>query len=355
MKVSDNEQRVVVSHSLDTDNNTSIIRMSTSTTACSLLYSGQIRPFENVSTISKSKLQVVLLAASIILGANACKRDTTPTRVLPDFSNTCCGKFVKDIETGKLPQCVPRCTQCKKDENETVISVDVCLNEKAKHYSILVKDLDCFKLEAAGIKNCTSNRNRVECGRCKEYLKKRCNIDNTTPCKVQRNKRDDADSNRNVKTEQDHTSSYKTMKAKEEGRIGSETTLQSAFFSLTNAIQASKTKELEGTDTRIAMESVVQIVECIIAAITLAGSLALMYKMRKRFNRIVHRCIPKSRFPPKMEEGGASNIQNPEALIQAVVSRIEQHQASQPSRPPQPEYRQPLSHLTAPAAGATNF
>ena len=103
------------------------------------------------------------------------------------------------------------------------------------------------------------------------------------------------------------------------------------------------------------MESVVQIVECIIAAITLAGSLALMYKMRKRFNKIVHRCLPKSRFPPKMEEGSASNAQNPEALIQAVISRMEQCQVSQPSRQPQQEHRQPIPHLTAHAAGGTNF
>ena len=44
-----------------------------------------------------------------------------------------------------------------------------------------------------------------------------------------RDKRDDADARRNVETEQDHTSSHKTMKAKEEGRIGSETRLESAF------------------------------------------------------------------------------------------------------------------------------
>ena len=56
-----------------------------------------------------------------------------------------------------------------------------------------------------------------------------------------------------------------------------------------------------------------------------------------------------------MYEGGVSNTQNPEALIQAVISRIEQRQASQTSRPPQPEHRQPISHLTAPVAGGTNF
>ena len=200
--------------------------------------------------------------------------------------------------------------------------MDICLDEKARHFSVHVKDLDCFKLEAAGIENCTLNRDRVKCSRCREYLRKACNINSTTPCKMQRaakderyngqandgpkqdqdpddsfvfkrfgyitlrtrNKRDDADGRRNVKTEQDQTSSHKTMKTKEEGKIGSETRLESAFFSLSNAIQASETKELEGTDTTIAVESVVQIVECIIAAITLAGSLALMYKMRKRFN-----------------------------------------------------------------------
>ena len=141
-KVSDNKQEIVFSHSSVIESSTSVITISTPTPACSLLYSGQIRPYETAGTISKSKLQVAILAASIILGANACKRNPTPTRVFPDFSNTCCGRFVKDIETGKLPKCVRRCTQCKKNDNETVINMDVCLDEKAKHFSIHAKDLD---------------------------------------------------------------------------------------------------------------------------------------------------------------------------------------------------------------------
>ena len=140
--MSDNKQEIVFSHSSVIESSTSVITMLTPTPACSLLYSGQIRPYETAGTISKSKLQVAILAASIILGANACKRNPTPTRVFPDFSNTCCGRFVKDIETGKLPKCVRRCTQCKKNDNETVINMDVCLDEKAKHFSIHAKDLD---------------------------------------------------------------------------------------------------------------------------------------------------------------------------------------------------------------------
>lgn len=170
---------------------------------------------------------------------------------------------------------INNCTQCIKNSNDTAINMDICLDEKDRHFTVQVKDLDCFKLEAAGIENCTSHRDRVKCNRCREYLRKTCSIDSTTPCRMQsatkdarhnsqdndetkqnpnpedsvvfkrfgyitlrtRVKRDEADGRRNVETEKYHRSSHKTMKAKEEGRIGSETRLESAFLASATLVQ----------------------------------------------------------------------------------------------------------------------
>ena len=299
--------------------------MSTQNFRCTLFYAGQIKEYGTIGMASKSKLQVAIMAAGIIIGANACRSDPAQTLISPDYSNTCCEEFIKKIEIGTMPQCVPSCTQCTTSKNDTVINMDVCLNAKAKHYSIQVKDLDCFKLERAGIKNCTSNRNTVDCSGCKEQLKKICNMDNTGPCKTRSKRNDKSNDNKESdKTAQSSKASHKAMNAKEKSTFNTETTWESAFFTLKNAIVASRAKELKESDTSFTIDNsvVVQIVECVIGAVTFIGSLVMIYKLRNRINRIIHRCIPKTKFPPRINDNFAPNLQAEEAMIQSIVLRI---------------------------------
>ena len=123
--------------------------------------------------------------------------------------------------------------------------------------------------------------------------------------------------------------------------IDASNTLESSFFSLSSAITTGKSKTLEQQDTDLEIDSdmIIKIVQCITGAALLVVLIVLLHRLRNRFNRIVHRIIPKTKFPPPHHPNG-NQAQN------------QYHIANQPhSMPLQQTQLTPFS----PSNGNSNF
>ena len=109
--------------------------------------------------------------------------------------------------------------------------------------------------------------------------------------------------------------------------VDSRNTLESAFFSLSSAVRSGKHKTLEEEDTNLDIDSemIVEIIQSTSGVALVVGLMALLYRARNRFNRIVHRAIPKSKFPPPPPQNPNQITQYPYNLATQALAPQSQH------------------------------
>lgn len=199
-----------------------------------------------------------------------------------DYSNTCCKKFIDEVKENDMDGCDAVCTECIGSETNGTLNLDICLG------------IGCSSSRWCGLH---AKYKRFNCSKCRSTLRRICNIDNIPPCK-ERTKRD---SDRYNEDHEGHPSSssqrsHRTKITDEKQLIDARNTLESAFFSLSSAIRTGKSKTLkeETSDLDIDSEMVIEIVQSRSGVVFVIGLIVLLYRTRNRFNRIIHRKIPKS-------------------------------------------------------------
>ena len=128
-----------------------------------------------------------------------------------------------------------------------------------------------------------------------------CSIRSSKQCKQRTKRRSDYYRSDQGNFESKSSRGSHSIKSTDEKQlIDARNTLESAFFSLSSAIRTGKSKTLEQQDTDLEIDSdmVIEIVQSTTGAALVIGLIILLYRLRNRFNRIVHRTIPKSKFPP---------------------------------------------------------
>ena len=157
-----------------------------------------------------------------------------------------------------------------------------------------------------------------------------CNINSSKPCK-QRIKRKSShyDESHEDSSSGSSKGSHRTKSTDEKQLIDARNTLESAFFSLSSAIKTgrSKTSDEENTDLDIDSDMIVEIVQSTTGAALVIGVIILLYRARNRFNRIVHRTIPKSKYPPPLNPNPNSQHPYHVTAAQALSAQAsQQHQ-----------------------------
>ena len=71
---------------------------------------------------------------------------------------------------------------------------------------------------------------------------------------------------------------------------------------------------------------IVEIIQSTSGVALVVGLMALLYRARNRFNRIVHRTIPKSKFPPPPPQNPNQITQYPYNLATQALAPQSQHQ-----------------------------
>lgn len=77
-------------------------------------------------------------------------------------------------------------------------------------------------------------------------------------------------------------------------------TLESAFFSLSSAIRTGKSKisDNEATDLELDSDLILEIAQTTSGIALALGLIVFIYRSRNRFNKLVKRTLPKSKYPP---------------------------------------------------------
>ena len=227
--------------------------------------------------------------ASVPLGPDFWRRSFGVPVKLVDYDGSCCKKFINEVTTKYKEDCEPVCTECVSSKTKNTFNLDICLG------------IGCSKSRWCGLQG--QAYEKFNCKGCKKLLIDLCNFNSSKPCK-QRIKRksghyDDSHEDYNSGSSK---GSHRTKSTDEKQLIDARNTLESAFFSLSSAIRTgkSKTSDEENTDMDIDSDMIIEIVQSTSGVALVIGVIILLYRARNRFNRIVHRTIPKSKFPPPL-------------------------------------------------------
>ena len=243
--------------------------------------------------------------ASAPLGPDFWRRSFGVSVKQVDYNGTCCKKFIDEVTTKYKEDCEPVCTECVSSKTKTIVSsktqttfnLDICLG------------IGCSQSRWCGLHQ---DYQKFNCKGCQKLLMDLCNINSSKPCK-QRIKRKSShyDESHEDSSSGSSKGSHRTKSTDEKQLIDARNTLESAFFSLSSAIKTgrSKTSDEENTDLDIDSDMIVEIVQSTTGAALVIGVIILLYRARNRFNRIVHRTIPKSKYPPPLN--ASPNSQHP--------------------------------------------
>ena len=207
----------------------------------------------------------------------------------PNF-NECCKRFVSEVtKRNSSKDCHPTCTDCirtkERDGNQEIFNMSICTG------------LGCSYMRWCGM---DSNYQKFDCHKCKDLLKKACNITKNTECE-QRTKRDNTAIS-NDRYQKSSSGSHKTKTSDDKEFTDATNTLESAFFTLSSAIKHGRTKlvDMEETELELDSEMIIEIIQSTACVGFIVGLIAALYKLRNRFNRIVRRTLPKTKFPPPL-------------------------------------------------------
>ena len=246
---------------------------------------------EPTTTITAETISILIMIA------NATTTQTRDTAWIgnkqirrPNFTE-CCKQLVMEIKKGDtLKHCDPTCVDCirskEKDGNQEVFNMSLCTG------------LGCSKMRWCGLDN---NYKRYDCSRCKDHLKRACNITRNTECE-QRTKRDNTHNSNNQYQKSSSSASHKKKSSNDKEFTDATNTLESAFFSLSSAIKHGRTKLMDIQETELDLDSqaIIEIVQSTAGIGLLIALIIALYKLRNRFNRLVRRTLPKGKFPPPL-------------------------------------------------------
>ena len=222
--------------------------------------------------------------------------------------------------------CHPTCTDCirnkERDCNQEVFNMSICTG------------VGCSEMRWCGM---DSNYKKFDCSECKDLLKRACNITKNTECE-KRTKRDSTD-NSDDKHQKSSSGSHKTKASDDKEFTDATNTLESVFFTLSSAIKHGRTKlvDIEETDLEVDSEMVIEIIQSTAGVGFIIGLIVTLYKLRNRFNRLVKRTLPKTKFPPQLPSF------TPGQNMPAQNMPAGQHFTY--SQPPQPAPNQPPTQL----------
>ena len=253
--------------------------------------------------------------ASAPLGPDFWRRSFGVPVKLVDYDVSCCKKFIDEVTTKYKEDCEPVCIECVSSKTKNTFKIDICL------------EIGCSQSRWCGLHQ---GYQKFSCKGCKKLLMDLCNINSSKPCK-QRIKRKSIhyDESHEDSNSGSSKGSHRTKSTDEKQLIDARNTLESAFFSLSSAIKTgrSKTSDEENTDLDIDSDMIIEIVQSTSGVSLVIGVIILLYRARNRFNRIVHRTIPKSKYPPPLNASPNSQHQYHVTATQALSAPTsQQHQ-----------------------------
>ena len=209
----------------------------------------------------------------------------------------CCKQVAEKIAKDAMPGCEEQCLQCiiDREQDKTVIT-DFCLN------------LGCSSQYWCGGQKIYTE---FLCHKCKNLVEDSCGLktdQNSTYCNDRKRRdtedEDEYEDERDKKRSSSVRESHKTTSKEKKQLIDAKNTLESAFFSLSSAIRTGKSEvsqeQTDDTEADIDSGMIIEIVQTASGAGVMIGLVAFLYKVRNRVNSIIHRTIPKSRFPAPM-------------------------------------------------------
>ena len=248
--------------------------------------------------LNSAKLPFIFIKASALgrqsteLGRSFWKKYSGVKIAFASYDESCCEKCVNAVKTENKRDCEPVCTESVRTQTNDTFNLGICLG------------IGCSSSRWCGLHK---GYDKFDCSGCRKWLRTICSINSSKPCKqITKGRSYHYSSDQGNSESKSSRGSHSIKSTDDKQLIDAKNTPESPFFSLSSAIRTGKpmTVEQQDTDLEINSDMIVEIVQSTTGAALVIGLIVLLDRIRNRYNRIVHRTIPKSKFPPPHQPNG---------------------------------------------------